>query len=165
MTILATPMLASLLGLAAAGFFAATAHAQSLKQQAVGTWKLVSVKVGDAEPYGPSPHGLMFLDSGGRFSVSIVRAGIPKFASNNRTKGTDAENAAAVHGALNYFGTYTIDEPDKSITVMIEASSYPNFEGQTQKRTLSISGDELQVINAAPSGGGGVATQIWKRAQ
>ena len=52
----------------------------------------------------------MFLDAGGRFSVSIVRAGIPKFASNNRTKGTDAENAAAVQGALNYFGTYTIDD-------------------------------------------------------
>ena len=61
--------------------------------------------------------------------------------------------------------TYTIDEPSNSITVMIEASSYPNFVGETQKRTLSVSGDELQVINAAPSGGGGVATQIWKRAK
>jgi hypothetical protein len=165
MTILATPVLASLLGLAAAGLFAGSAQAQSLKQQAVGTWTLVSVKIGDADGYGPNPHGVMFLDASGRFSVSIVRAGIPKFASNNRTKGTDAENAAAVQGALNYFGTYTIDEPSSSITVMIEASSYPNFEGQTQKRTLSVSGDELQVINAAPSGGGGVATQIWKRAK
>jgi hypothetical protein len=168
MTIVAAPVLASLLGIAAAVLFAGGAQAQSpaqsLEQQAVGTWKLVSVKVGDGEPYGPSPHGVMFLDAGGRFSVSIVRAGIPKFASNNRTKGTDAENAAAVHGALNYFGTYTIDEPEKSIAVMIEASSYPNFEGQTQKRTLSVSGDELQVINAAPSGGG-VATQIWTRAK
>ena len=165
MTSLATPVLASLLGLAAAGLFAGSAQAQSLKQQAVGTWTLVSVKIGDADGYGPNPHGVMFLDAGGRFSVSIVGAGIPKFASNNRTKGTDAENAAAVQGALNYFGTYTIDEPSSSITVMIEASSYPNFEGQTQKRTLSLSGDELQVINAAPSGGGGVATQIWKRAK
>jgi hypothetical protein len=165
MTIVATPILASLLGLAAVGLFAGSAQAQSLKQQAVGTWTLVSVKVGDGEPYGPNPHGVMFLDAGGRFSVSIVRAGVPKFAGNNRTKGTDAENAAAVHGSLNYFGTYTVDEADKSITVKIEASSYPNFEGQTQKRTLSVSGDELQVINAAPSGGGGVAKQIWKRAK
>jgi hypothetical protein len=162
MTIFAMPVLALTLLVAA---MATPAGAQSLKQQAVGTWTLVSVNVGDAEPYGPGPHGIMFLDSGGRFSVSIVRAGVPKFAANNRTKGTDAENAAAVHGALNYFGTYTIDDSDKSITVKIEASSYPNFEGQTQKRTLSVNGDELQVVNAAPSGGGGTATQIWKRAK
>jgi hypothetical protein len=165
MTILAAPLLASLLGLMAAGFFAGSAQSQSLNHQAVGTWTLVSVKVGDADAYGPNPHGIMFLDAGGRFSVSIVRTGVAKFTANNRTKGTDAENAAVVHGALNYFGTYTIDEAGKSITVNIEASSYPNFEGQTQKRTLAVNGDELQVINAAPSGGGGVATQIWKRAK
>jgi hypothetical protein len=162
MSILAMPVLALTLLVAT---MATPAQAQSLKQHAIGAWTLVSVKVGDAEPYGPSPHGVMFLDSGGRFSVSIARAGVPKFAANSRTKGTDAENAAAVHGALNYFGTYTIDDSDKSITVKIEASSYPNFEGQTQKRTLSVNGDELQVVNATPSGGGGAATQIWKRAK
>ena len=81
------------------------------------------------------------------------------------TAGLLVTNAAAVHVALNYFDTYTIDKLEKSNTVMIEAISYPNFGGQTQKRILSISGDELQVINAAPSGDGGVATQIWKRAQ
>ncbi len=168
MTILSAPMLASLLGLAAVGVFAGSAQAQSLKERAVGTWTLVSVTVdgpAKAEPYGPSPHGMMFLDAGGRFSVSIVRAGVPKFASNNRTTGTDTENAAAVHGGLNYFGTYSVDESDKSITVKIEASSYPNFEGVSQKRTLAVDGDEMTVTNAAPSGGGGVARQIWKRAK
>ena len=165
MTLIAAPVLASLLGLAAVGLFAGSAQAQSLKQQAIGTWTLVSVKVGDGEPYGPSPHGVMFLDAGGRFSVAIVRAGIAKFASNNRTTGTDVENAAAVHGSLNYFGTYSIDESDKSITVKIEASSYPNFEGVSQKRALAANGDEMTVTNAAPSGGGGVATQIWKHAR
>ena len=165
MTVLAAPVLASLFGLAATGLFAGGAQAQSLKQQAVGTWTLVSVKVGDGEPYGPTPHGLMFIDAGGRFSVSIVRAGIPRFASNNRTTGTDSENAAAVHGSLNYFGTYSVDETDKSITVKIEASNYPNFEGVSQKRSLAVNGDGMTITNAAPSGGGGVATQIWKRAR
>ena len=168
MTILTAPMLASLLGLAAVGLFAGSAQAQSLKQQAVGAWTLVSVTVdgpAKSEPYGPSPHGVMFIDASGRFSVSIVRAGVPKFASNNRTTGTDTENAAAVHGSLNYFGTYSVDESDKSITVKIEASSYPNFEGVSQKRSLAVEGDEMTVTNAQPSGGGGVARQIWKRAK
>jgi len=168
MTHLAAPALASLLGLAAASVIAGSAQAQSLKQQAAGTWTLVSVTVDGptkAEPYGPAPHGVMFLDAGGHFSVSIVRDGVPKFASNNRTSGTDAENAAAVHGGLNYFGTYSLDDADKSITVKIEASSYPNFGGVSQKRFLAIAGDEMTVTNAAPSGGGGVARQIWKRAK
>lgn len=164
----ATPVVASLLGLAAVGLFAGAANAQAVKQQAVGTWTLVSVTVDGptkSEPYGPNPHGIMFLDAGGRFSVSIVRDGIPKFASNNRTKGTDAENTAAVHGSLAYFGSCTISEPDSSITVKIEASNYPNFGGESQKRVLAFNGDELIVTNPAPSGGGGVAKQIWKRAK
>jgi hypothetical protein len=82
MTILAAPLLASLLGLMAAGFFAGSAQSQSLNHQAVGTWTLVSVKVGDADAYGPNPHGIMFLDAGGRFSVSIVRTGVAKFTAN-----------------------------------------------------------------------------------
>ena len=156
------PIVATALLIAA---MAAPAAAQgSLKQQAAGTWQLVSIKAGDAEPYGPTPHGVMFLDGNGHFSVSIVRAGIGNFAANSRTKGTDAENAAVVHGSLNYFGAYTIDEAEKSITVKIEAASYPNFNGATQKRQIAVNGDELTVVNAAASGGG-AATQIWKRAK
>lgn len=94
-----------------------------------------------------------------------MRQGVPKFASKNRTKGTDEENKAAVLGSLAYFGTYTIGEADSSITVKIEASNYPNFAGETQKRVLAFKGDELTVTNPAPSGGGGVATQAWKRAK
>jgi hypothetical protein len=45
----------------------------------------------------------------------------------------------------------------------VEASTYPNFEGTNQKRKFSLQGDELTLTNAAPSGGGGVATQVWKR--
>jgi hypothetical protein len=165
MKFFARPVAAAVVGLCALWLFAGPAYAQSVQQKAVGTWTLVSIKVGDAEPYGPNPHGIMFLDAGGRYAVSIVRDGVPKFASNNRTKGTDAENAAAVHGALNYFGSYTISEAESSISVKMEASSYPNFGGETQKRLLAFSGDELMVTNPAPSGGGGAAKQIWKRAK
>lgn len=157
------PLLASTLFLAAIA--AAPAAAQgSLRDQAIGAWQLVSIKAGTAEPYGAKPHGVMFLSAAGHFSVSIVRDGLPGFAAGNRTKGTDAENAAVVQGSLNYFGTYTVDEADKSVTLKIDASSYPNFNGQTQKRLISISGDELIVNNPAASGGG-AATQVWKRAK
>jgi hypothetical protein len=41
---------------------------------------------------------------------------LPKFASGNRLQGSDAENNAIVRGSLAYFGTYTVDEADKTFT-------------------------------------------------
>jgi hypothetical protein len=43
-----------------------------------------------------------------------------KFASNNRQNGTDAENKAVVQGALAYYGTYEVDESNKSLIMRIK---------------------------------------------
>ena len=157
----------SLLALATA-LSAGTAAAQSAKDL-IGSWTLVSITVGEgdkkAEPYGANPHGVMMIDANGRFSITIVRAGVPKFAGNNRAKGTVEENQAAVHGSLAYFGKYSVSEADKMLSVSIEASSYPNFEGSSQQRRIALKGDELTLTNPNPSGGGGAATQVWKRAK
>lgn len=139
----------------------------SLRQAALGSWTLASVTVdgpSKAEPYGRAPKGIMMLGADGHFSVIIAREGVPKFAANNRMSGTDAENKAAVQGSLAYFGSYTIDEDAGTISVTIAGSTFPNFEGQTQLRELSFADDALIVTNPTPSGGGGVARQVWKRA-
>jgi hypothetical protein len=146
--------------------FAGAAFGQSVKDQLVGSWALVSNTVGEGdkkvEPYGPNPPGSAFYAANGRFSVIIVRAGVPKFASNNRETGTDAENKAATQGAIAYFGTYTVDDKGE-LASQIESSTYPNFVGQQQKRTIAIKGTELQVTNPNPSAGGGASLQIWRR--
>jgi hypothetical protein len=149
-----------------AGPVFAQAQDKPLKDQLVGSWALVSNTVGDGdkkiEPYGPNPPGSAFYAPNGRFSVIIVRAGVPKFASNNRETGTDAENKAATQGAIAYFGTYTVNDKGE-LTSQIESSTYPNFVGQQQKRTIAIKGDEMQVTNPNPSAGGGASLQIWRR--
>ena len=48
---------------------------------------------------------------------------LPKFASNNRQAGTPEENKAFVQGSLAYFGTYSVDEAAKTVTVHIESCS------------------------------------------
>jgi hypothetical protein len=135
----------------------------------VGFWNLVAIYVeqGDKkiEPYGPNPKGAHIYDASGRFSVTVVRSDLPKFASNNRETGTAEENAAAVRGSIAYFGTYTTSEADKSVTVQIEGASYANFAGTSQKRLYSIDGDELTITNPTPSAGGGVAKIVLKRAK
>jgi hypothetical protein len=140
-----------------------------VKEQLVGAWTLVSVSVGEgdkkAEPYGPSPKGALLLAPNGSFALTIVRAGIARFASNNREQGTTEENTAVVKGSLAYFGSYTVDEAEHLIEVKIDGSTFPNFDGTSQKRLFKLTADELTLSNAAPSGGGGTAVQVWKRAK
>jgi len=44
-------------------------------------------------------------------------------------------------GAIAYFGTWRANEADKTLIVNIEADTFPNFAGTTQKRHFEISGD------------------------
>jgi len=113
----------------------------------VGTWTLVSVTFErdgkKTDLYGPNPQGELTFDPNGRISFIVMRPDLPKFASNNRQAGTPEENKAVVQGSLAYFGTYSVDERAKTATIHIEGCSFPNWNGTEQKRSFTISGDEL----------------------
>ena len=146
---------AALIGLAAGG---APAQQKPLKDQVVGTWSLVS-----GSQIGPDANGLLILDGSGQMSMQIMRPGRPKFASNSRVRGTPEENQAAVQGMISYFGRYSVDDADKTLTYQIERSSYPNWDGTEQKRPFTVTADELRYTNPAPSSGGAPAQLVWKR--
>ncbi len=144
------------------------AAAETLKDL-IGAWTLVSLAVeqGDKkiEPYGANPKGSMIYDASGHFSITITRSGLPKVASNNRETSTPEESVAIAHGSIAYFGTYTFSEPDRVVTVKLEGSTFPNWEGAEQKRVIAISGDMLTLTNPTVSSGAGVAKVVWKRAK
>lgn len=119
------------------------------------------------EPFGPNPRGSMLLTPDGRFSMTLLRSSLPKFASNVRTKGTVEENQAVVHGSVAAIGTYTVTgDKEQILNLHIEGSTFPNWDGQDQKRPVTVTGDDMKIINPAPSiGGGGKNTQVWKRAK
>ena len=139
----------------------------SLKQQVVGAWTMKSNVLDQGgtktEPYGSDAKGSVILTSSGRVALVITRADLPKFASNNRTTGTAEENKATVAGSIAYFGTYTINEPEKLLLMKLEGCTFPNWTGTEQKRTLELSGDEMKFINTVPSMGAGTITVTWKR--
>jgi len=150
---------ASLLALSIAS---GTAAAQS---PLVGVWTIVSSDTIDASgkrspTWGPNPRGTLIFAANGRYSVTLASASLPKFASNNRMKGTAKENEAVVHGALSHFGKYTAS--DKAFTYQIETSTYPNWDGTTQNRPYTLSGDQLKYTTPAASGGGS-AELVWRR--
>jgi Lipocalin-like domain len=148
----------------------AGSSAKTAKERLVGSWRLASLTVGEGDdqilPYGPSPKGFMMVDANGRFMITVVRSDLPNFAANNRMRGTPDENNSIVQGSIAYYGTYTIDEATRVITVQVEGSTFPNFTGGTQTRILSFNGDdEVTYLNPTPSHGGAPAKVTYRRAK
>jgi Lipocalin-like domain len=141
----------------------------ALGQQIQGSWVLISdVNEQDGKKmdvYASNPRGSMILTPDGRFSIIIMRASLPKLASNNRMKGTAEENQAIVQGSLAFFGTYKVaSEKEKIVMLTIEGSTFPNYDGQVQKRIMIVTGNELMYINPTTTVGGGTSYVTWKRA-
>ena len=146
----------------------AVAQQKSLKDQLVGTWTLVSsstTREDGSSQWGSNPKGIIIFTDNGRFASQTMRSDRAKFASNNRLKGTADENKAAFHGAIASYGTYSVDEAQKTYTLRIDGSTYPNLEGTSSTRPFTISGDELRVTNPAPTTGGPPSQQVFKRAK
>ena len=141
---------------------------QSLKDRLIGTWSLVSweqnkTNGSKVQRYGAHPTGMAFFDSGGRFIITVMRSDRASYASNAVWQGTAEENKATADGTITYFGTYLMSEPDSSITIQIEGSSFPNWNGTEQKRIVAMRGDQLTLTVRPPSGE--IVDVIWKRAK
>ncbi len=143
--------------------------ASDFDQKIQGSWILVSIyneldgKKSDV--FGPGPRGSMILTPDGRFSIIIMKASLPKFASNNRVKGTTEENQAVVEGSVAYFGSYkTVSEKENTVSMQIEGCTFPNWDGQNQTRIMAVVGDEMKLTNPVAAVGG-TNHLVWKRAK
>jgi hypothetical protein len=149
--------------------YALAAQSGAIKDQLVGSWTLVSADTirpdgSKTQNFGADPKGSIVFDGNGRFAAMLMSSERPNFVANNRAQGTDEENKATVQGSIAYFGTYSVDDADKTIGVRIEGGTFPNWQGQEQKRIISgLTTDELRLINPATSLGG-KAEVVWKRA-
>ena len=129
---------------------------QSLKDQIVGGWRTVSIynEEGGVKRnlYGDKPVGLTVFDRSGYIIQYLSKPDVPKFAANNRLKGTDQEYRAVVQSMISGFGTYTVD--GDTVTIKWVASSYPNRAGTTEKRTYKIARDQMTAVNSTAASGG-----------
>ena len=141
---------------------------KSLTEQLLGTWTLVSHESvradGTRTPvYGVKPKGIAFFDAGGHFIITVMRADRAKYAIDFPTQDTAEENKATAQGTMTYFGTYSVNEADRTITLHIDASSFPNWNGADQKRIFAVAGDQL-TLTARALQTGGYADVVWKSA-
>ena len=147
---------------------AAAQHAKDRVKDIEGGWILVSsineVDGQKTDQFGPHPNGMLVLGSDGRFMLTIIGAGLPKFASNNRANGTPEENKAVVSRSIAMIGTYVVDAEASTLTLRTENATFPNWDGTEQRRLIvTLNADELKYVTPNTSGGV-VGTVIWKRA-
>ena len=161
-------LVASLLaGAALSGVPGVWAEEKGLAQQIQGTWALVSIynetdgKKSDV--FGTDPRGSLIFTPNGRFSLILMKATLPKFAANSRVKGTAEENQAVVQGSVALFGSYTVDSEKKDTAYLrVEGSTFPNWDGQDQKRIITFAGDDMNLVTPAAAVGG-TNYAVWKR--
>jgi hypothetical protein len=131
------------------------------------TWRLVSGTVdrGGKKVHLTAPRlqGFLMFDSNDHFLIVITRSDRPKFASNSGQAGTHGGNISTLQSSIASFGTYSINDPDHTINVHIEGSTFPKWIGTEQKRWFAVDGDQLKLANSSPSGGRGTAELVWKR--
>src|SRR3984893_9098187 len=163
--------IAALLALALSAATAAAQPARGLKEQIVGTWNFVVAEVTAPDgkksyPFGETPKGILIFTADGRFAQIHVAGDVPRIASNNRMTATPEEYAAIMRRSLSVFGTYTVDEANKTVTYNIVSASFPNWEGEAQTRTIDkLTADEFVNTNPGVAGGRGSASNLYRRAK
>jgi hypothetical protein len=119
----------------------------------LGTWRLVSYEARDSTgqrqyPLGEQVTGQLIYDADGNMSAHIMRDDRPTFASNDSGRGTDAEVRAAFEGHFSYFGTYTVDTSEQTVTHHIQGGSYPNLIRNDQVRYYKF--DDARLLLSTP---------------
>jgi hypothetical protein len=123
------------------------AQQKTLKEQIQGPWSLASCNdtnaKGEKAAYcANNPRGIMILAGNGNYATTITAGG---------RKDTDAPGEAAI------FGTWSVNEADKTLTLHIVGARNPTIEGKDIKLNISLNEGEMKIAgdisNLGPQAG------------
>lgn len=136
----------------------------------VGVWEYVSAYQQRPDgtrfnQFGDRPRGYFIIDKNGHYSHIVMDNALPRVASGLIKEMTPEEATRIAEGTLAHFGTYTVDEHGGTFTVTIVKSSFPNFDGVQQTRTVTVlTKDSLEYQNPVSSAGpGNVVFAVLRR--
>ena len=135
-----------------------------LKDQLIGTWKLVRYQDEDKDgniffPLGKDATGFIMYNPDGYMSAQLMQQGRQAYESGDLHTGTKDEMAEAAHGYVAYSGRFELDEENSTVYHTMEVSMNPTWLGDTQPRVFELEGDTLSIVN------GDVPNQklVWQR--
>jgi hypothetical protein len=142
----------------------------ALSSQLPGTWELVSrVDVTDSgerrpEPsLGEDPIALLIYDRSGHFAAQFMKRDRSVAVPDGPAAGQN--NSRAQGGYDAYFGTYTVDDAQGTVTQRLLAALSPENVGAVLTRAMSVEGDKLVIrlqttsLDGAPV----MRTLTWRR--
>ncbi|MCI3273533.1 lipocalin-like domain-containing protein [Streptomyces cylindrosporus] len=142
-----------------------TDEADRVRSALLGAWRLVTWQSVDTAgsvsyPLGEDAVGQLMYTATGHVSAQLVRARMPRFASDDWRRATAEERAAAWPGYFGYFGTFTLDTDADTVIHHIESSWFPNLVGTRQVRHYRFEDGRL-VLDADTSWG--QVRIIWEK--
>jgi hypothetical protein len=141
-----------------------------LKQEIIGTWKLVSwvyknENGEEVDYFGKNSTGILTYDKPGYMNAQLMKGDRSRFTSDSINGGTPDETYGAFHSYLAYFGKYYEEKPGEMVHI-VEGSLFPNWIGNKEVRYGRIEGDKL-ILSTPPihAQGAEIVFYItWKRA-
>jgi hypothetical protein len=131
-----------------AGMRPAAQAPRSLRDDLVGTWRLVAARQrladGSVRPDPqPGAHGVGYImyDATGHVCVVLANPDRPAWKAPNAA--TDAELRSAFEGLVAYCGTYETDEARHLVIHHVEADREPHVMGTDRTRSATVTGDRL----------------------
>jgi lipocalin-like protein len=115
-----------------------------------GTWKLIEYSDFDSasgkwvHPYGNKPRGYFTYTNSGVVNLS-VSSETPLPISSDSAYKSPLTLGALLDNAVSYFGTYTIDFENSTVTHHPTGGAIPWYVGTDQHRQFTITGDTLQI--------------------
>jgi hypothetical protein len=116
--------------------------------------------------FGATPKGTNIFAVDGHFSLFQSSGKVPKTAANDRAKATSEEATTIVREAIAYYGTYTMGDDGKTLSVRLDGSTYANLAGGPEQTRIitSLTAEELKFINPRTPAGVTLLTE-WRRAK
>lgn len=146
------------------------ATATDPKAKFAGNWELVRVeRIGTDGELLPPPDppafgsdgaiGYLMYDPAGYMGVVIMQPGRQPYAGDVPTPD---EALAALRSYTSYFGTFSVDESEGSVTHHLQGNASPPGARRDNTRSYEFSGDQLTL--EPPAGDSGVRLRIvWQR--
>jgi len=154
------PIISILAALALAGCSGHESSSEATPNRVAGTWRMVSAVVEKDGvtrlPYGTRPNGMLVFTRDMHFVEVLSDRDAPRFASDARGGGTDAENRRAMASSIGFFGHYTVDAQGRFTGNTVDGATFPNWVGSVRTERdlrLEVVGDRMFETFTRPDGG------------
>ena len=114
----------------------------------IGSWHLEKYEIRNQQKqpvllWGKSASGLLIYLDNGYMSVQVSNNDRPVFANDDLRAGSTEEIFQAFTGYTAYFGKYKYQEKNNRVFHYVEQSAFPNWNGVTHTRFVSLNDAKL----------------------